>query len=186
MPQHSPPEILFRTQRETPIGTLLVVTDRQQRMRALDWLEYEERMHRLLRLHAKKGKKEFELQTGALPTAIHEALDAYFNGHFSPMGSIPVYTVGTVFQQAVWQALRNIPPGSTLSYGALAKKLGRPKAVRAVGTANGANPVVIVIPCHRVIGMDGSMTGYGGGLERKRWLLAHENARIKPVMQKNL
>ncbi len=96
------------------------------------------------------------------------------------MRNIPVYTSGTVFQQAVWQALRSIPPGTTLSYGALAKKLGRPKAVRAVGTANGANPVGIAIPCHRVIGMDGSMTGYGGGLERKRWLLAHENACAEP------
>lgn len=180
MPQHSSPEILFRAQLETPIGTMLVVTDRQQRMRALDWLEYEERMHRLLQLHAKKEKKAFDLQTGILPTAIHKALNAYFNGNFSPVSGIPVYTVGTVFQQAVWQALRSIPPGTTLSYGALAKKLGRPKAVRAVGTANGANPVGIAIPCHRVIGMDGSMTGYGGGLERKRWLLAHENACAEP------
>jgi len=177
MPQHSPPEILFRHQLETPVGTMLLITDRQQRIRALDWLEYEDRMHRLLQRYAKK--KAFELQADSLPTAIHTALDAYFAGNFVPVSNIPVYTAGTVFQQAVWQALRNIPVGTTLSYGALAKKLGRPKAVRAVGTANGANPIGIVIPCHRVIGMDGSMTGYGGGIERKRWLLAHENARIE-------
>jgi len=180
MPQRSPPEILFRDQLETPIGTMLVITDKQERMRALDWREYEDRMHRLLRLHAKKEKREFELQAGPLPTAIHKALNAYFAGNFSPVNDILVYTAGTVFQQAVWQALRNIPAGTTLSYGALAKKLGRPKAVRAVGSANGANPVGIIIPCHRVIGMDGSMTGYGGGLERKRWLLAHEVTDFSP------
>jgi len=178
MSQHSLPEILFRHQLETPVGTMLLITDKQQRIRALDWLEYEDRMHRLLQRYAKK--KAFELQAGSLPTAIRKALDAYFAGNFAPVNNIPVYTAGTVFQQAVWQALRNIPAGTTLSYGALAKKLGRPKAVRAVGTANGANPIGIVIPCHRVIGMDGSMTGYGGGIERKRWLLAHENARIEP------
>ncbi|MCF6362832.1 MAG: methylated-DNA--[protein]-cysteine S-methyltransferase [Gammaproteobacteria bacterium] len=176
MPQHSPPETLFLHQRETPIGSMLVITDQQERLRALDWREYEDRMHRLLQLHAKKEKTTFELKPRPLPTAIHKALDAYFAGNFVLVNDIPVYTAGTIFQQAVWQALRNIPAGTTLSYGALAKKLGRPKAVRAVGAANGANPVGIVIPCHRVIGMDGSMTGYGGGLERKRWLLTHENA----------
>jgi len=74
----------------------------------------------------------------------------------------------------VWKALRRIPGGKTTSYGALAKKIGEPKAVRAVGLANGANPVGVVVPCHRVIGSDGSLTGYGGGLPRKKWLLAHE------------
>lgn len=154
---------------------MLIITDKQQRMRALDWLEYEERMLRLLQRYV----PTFELQKGALPAAIHEALDAYFAGDFTPVNNISVHTTGTVFQQTVWQTLRNIPAGTTLSYGALAKKIGRAKAVRAVGTANGANPVGIIIPCHRVIGMDGSMTGYGGGLERKRWLLTHENAGIK-------
>ncbi len=178
MPQHSLPEILFRDPLETPIGTMLIITDRQQRIRALDWLEYEERMLRLLRRYAQK--KVFELQEGFSSTAIHEALDAYFAGNFTPVNNIPIHIAGTAFQQAVWQTLRSIPAGTTLSYGALAKKLGRPKAVRAVGAANGANPVGIIIPCHRVIGMDGSMTGYGGGLERKRWLLAHENTGIKP------
>jgi len=179
VPQHLPPEILFRDQLETPIGTMLVITDKQERMRALDWSDYEERMHRLLRLYGKKEKRAFELQSASLPTAIHEALDAYFAGNFALLNNIPVHVTGTVFQQAVWRALRNIPVGTTLSYGALAKKLGRPKAVRAVGTANGANPVGIVIPCHRVIGMDGAMAGYGGGLGRKRWLLAHENTCIE-------
>ncbi|HDL17003.1 MAG TPA: methylated-DNA--[protein]-cysteine S-methyltransferase [Rhizobiales bacterium] len=180
MLQHLPPETLFRDQLETPIGTMLVITDKQERLRALDWREYEDRMHRLLQLHAKKKNREYELQAAPLPAAIHKALDAYFAGNFVPVNDIPVYTTGTVFQQAVWRALRNIPAGTTLSYSALAKNLGRPKAVRAVGTANGANPVGIVIPCHRVIGMDGSMAGYGGGLARKRWLLAHEAAGLSP------
>ena len=85
-------------------------------------------------------------------------------------------TAGTPFQQAVWRALRRIPTGETLSYAELARRIGRPGAVRAVGRANGANPASIVVPCHRVIGSDGTLTGYGGGIERKRWLLAHERA----------
>jgi methylated-DNA-[protein]-cysteine S-methyltransferase len=85
-------------------------------------------------------------------------------------------TAGTSFQREVWAALRKIRPGTTLSYGALAQQLGRPTSVRAVGLANGANPVAIVVPCHRVIGADASLTGYGGGIERKKWLLTHEGA----------
>ena len=83
-------------------------------------------------------------------------------------------TAGTDFQREVWRALRGIPCGTTLSYGELARRIGRPNAVRAVGLANGANPIGVVVPCHRVIGSNGSLTGYGGGIERKRWLLDHE------------
>lgn len=178
MPQHSSPEILFLDRLETPIGAMLIITDKQERMRALDWCEYEDRMHRLLLRHAEKEKRKFELQSSPLPTAMRKALEAYFAGNFAPMDNIPVYTAGTVFQQEVWQALRDIPVGTTLSYGALAKKLGRPKAVRAVGVANSVNPIGIVVPCHRVIGADGSMTGYAGGLGRKHWLLAHESTAL--------
>ena len=88
-------------------------------------------------------------------------------------------TGGTPFQRAVWTGLTTIPPGETLSYGGLAARLGCPTAVRAVGTANGANPISVVVPCHRVIGADGSLTGYGGGIERKRWLLRHEGAAFR-------
>jgi methylated-DNA-[protein]-cysteine S-methyltransferase len=95
-------------------------------------------------------------------------------GHTAVLDSLEVETAGTPFQRTVWHALREIPAGATMSYGALAKRIGRPSAVRAVGLANGANPIGIVVPCHRVVGADGSLTGYGGGLERKRWLLAHE------------
>ena len=87
---------------------------------------------------------------------------------------IPAVFSGTPFQNRVWKALRKIPIGTTTSYGALAKKIGEPKAVRAVGLANGSNPIGVVVPCHRVIGSDGSLTGYGGGLPRKKWLLDHE------------
>src|SRR6185437_637184 len=85
-------------------------------------------------------------------------------------------TAGTAFQREVWRALRDIPAGQTISYGELARRIGRPAAVRAVGLANGANPIGVVVPCHRVIGANGSLTGYGGGLHRKEWLLAHERA----------
>jgi len=91
---------------------------------------------------------------------------------------VPVRAGGTPFQRVVWAALREIPPGRTTSYGQLAARLGRPGASRAVGLANGANPVAIAVPCHRVIGADGTLTGYGGGIERKRWLLEHERASL--------
>ena len=102
-------------------------------------------------------------------------LGEYFAGERTAF-SLPLAPSGTAFQQAVWSALGSIPFGDTLSYGALAARLGRPGAARAVGLANGSNPIAIIIPCHRVIGADGSLTGYGGGLPRKRWLLEHEGA----------
>ena len=111
-----------------------------------------------------------------MPDEIRGALAAYFEGELSSIEALPVATGGTDFQRSVWAALRAIPAGETRSYSALATSVGRPAAVRAVGLANGANPIGIVVPCHRVIGKDASLTGYGGGLERKRWLLAHEGA----------
>ncbi|WP_148863673.1 methylated-DNA--[protein]-cysteine S-methyltransferase [Marinobacter fonticola] len=100
-------------------------------------------------------------------------LDAYFAGELTQF-DLPLAPAGTEFQQTVWHMLLDIPYGGTLSYGELARRLGSPKLTRAVGAANGRNPLSIVVPCHRVIGADGSLTGYGGGVERKRWLLAHE------------
>jgi methylated-DNA-[protein]-cysteine S-methyltransferase len=99
----------------------------------------------------------------------------YFAGELAALNELPVRTAGTPFQREVWRALREIPHGTTVSYGKLAEQIGRPKAVRAVGLANGSNPIGVVVPCHRVIGSNGSLTGYGGGIERKRWLLEHEN-----------
>jgi O-6-methylguanine DNA methyltransferase len=101
-------------------------------------------------------------------------LRAYFDGELDALDAIEVRPEGTPFQQRVWSALRGVRAGSTTSYGALAARIGHPAAVRAVGAANGANPIPIVIPCHRVIGADGRLVGYGGGLDRKRWLLVHE------------
>ena len=112
------------------------------------------------------------------PGGTVSALQRYFGGELGVLGTLRVDTGGTPFQRRVWSALRSIPVGRTLSYGALAASIGAPDAVRAVGAANGANPVAIVVPCHRVIGSDGSLTGYGGGLERKRWLLAHEGVAL--------
>ena len=102
------------------------------------------------------------------------ALKGYFAGDLDGLKTIKWRVAGTPFQRKVWTALRTIPAGTTTSYGALAAQLDMPKAVRAVGLANGSNPISIVVPCHRVIGANGSLTGYGGGLERKRWLLQHE------------
>jgi methylated-DNA-[protein]-cysteine S-methyltransferase len=107
---------------------------------------------------------------------LRNKLSAYFAGELSALAGLTVLTGGTPFQRQVWAALRKIPIGKTTSYGALAQRIGRPNAIRAVGLANGANPVGVVIPCHRVIGADGSLTGYAGGLERKRWMLEHEGA----------
>lgn len=106
------------------------------------------------------------------------SLKAYFAGELAAIEGIRVATGGTDFQRSVWMALRKIPLGETISYGALASRLKCPRSARAVGLANGANPVGIVVPCHRVIGADGSLTGYGGGLQRKRWLLEHEGAQL--------
>jgi methylated-DNA-[protein]-cysteine S-methyltransferase len=105
-----------------------------------------------------------------------ERLASYFGGQTTALDGIDVELNGTPFQQRVWEALRSVPVGGTASYGQIARQIGSPAAVRAVGAANGANPIAIVVPCHRVIGSSGSLTGYGGGLDRKRWLLRHEQA----------
>src|SRR4051812_27206801 len=106
--------------------------------------------------------------------SIRSALQKYFEGDCHAIDVLTVELNGTPFQRKVWEALRQIPAGSTTSYADLARRIGEPRAVRAVGAANGANPVAVIVPCHRVIGTDGTLTGYGGGLERKQWLLAHE------------
>jgi methylated-DNA-[protein]-cysteine S-methyltransferase len=160
----------------TPLGELVVVCDREGRLRAVDWADHEDRMARLLRLHY--GPGGFSLAPGRDPAGRTAALLAYLAGDLAALDGLPVATGGTAFQREVWAALREVPPGRTVSYGELARRLGRPGAVRAVGLANGANPVGIVVPCHRVVGSDGSLTGYGGGLWRKRWLLEHEGAAL--------
>jgi methylated-DNA-[protein]-cysteine S-methyltransferase len=163
---------LFVNRIDTPIGKMLVVSDRNGNLRAVDWTEYEARMQRLLRIHY--GARGFQLEPGHNTNGVTDAINRYFAGDLDAIDDLLVKTGGTVFQRQVWRELRKIRCGTTVSYTQLAERIGRPTAVRAVGLANGANPVGVVIPCHRVIGSDGSLTGYGGGIERKRWLLAHE------------
>jgi methylated-DNA-[protein]-cysteine S-methyltransferase len=114
------------------------------------------------------------LVRGGTPGSACGAIEAYFRGELTAIDAIEVKLEGTPFQKRVWAELRRIPAGTTISYKELAARIGRPAATRAVGLANGANPIAIVVPCHRVIGANGALTGYGGGLDRKRWLLAHE------------
>jgi methylated-DNA-[protein]-cysteine S-methyltransferase len=154
----------------TPIGTAVIVCDEDGRLRMFDWSDDENRWRPMLR--ARYG--DVKLVSQRDPFGHSSALKAYMEGEVHAIDALPVAFAGTAFQNKVWHALRTIPAGTTLSYTALAKRIGEPRAVRAVGLANGANPIGVIVPCHRVIGADGSLTGYGGGLERKRWLLAHE------------
>lgn len=156
----------------TPLGELAIVSDEEGRLRLVGWTDKEDWMER--EFTRQYGKRGFSLHPVADPFGLSSALKAYFEGDLHAIDTLPVATGGTPFQRETWQALREIPCGETISYGTLAQRIGRPEAVRAVGLANGANPVGIVVPCHRVIGSNGTLTGYGGGIERKRWLLAHE------------
>jgi methylated-DNA-[protein]-cysteine S-methyltransferase len=150
------------------------VTDEDGALRALDWEEYDLRMRELLRLQC----GAVELKNARAPAAVKTALSAYFKGDLDRLAEIAWRVGGTAFQRKVWNALPKIRAGSTMSYGALAAKLGAPRAMRAVGHANGSNPISVVVPCHRLIGADGSLVKYGGGLERKRWLLRHEGVAV--------
>ena len=164
---------LFTDGIDSVIGTLLLISD-GERLCALDYADYEGRMLRLLRRHY----REFRLRQRRAPHGCRSRIQAYLAGDLSCLDGIPVNTGGTPFQQQVWSALRAIPPGSVLSYSELAARLGKPMSYRAVGMTNALNPVAIVIPCHRLVGVDGTLTGYAGGLERKRWLLQHEGVDV--------
>lgn len=168
--------LMFHLERfDTPTGRMMVVTDDQGRLRAADWEDFEGRMLGLLR--RRYGRDGVELRAAPRSSAARKALEAYFAGELEAVMRVPAVLAGTAFQQDVWNGLRAIPAGQTVSYGGLAARLGCPKAVRAVGLANGANNIVVFYPCHRVIGADGSLTGFGAGLDRKRWLLRHEGGR---------
>jgi methylated-DNA-[protein]-cysteine S-methyltransferase len=156
----------------TPIGDMLVVTDAAGMLRALDWDNHAARLRR--QIAARYRQMRIQMAERRAPAHVRKPLQRYVEGKLDAIDAIPVETGGTPFQRQVWQALRAIPAGTTLSYGALAARIGCPTAVRAVGHANGANPISVVIPCHRLVGADGMLTGYGGGLGRKRWLLVHE------------
>ena len=156
----------------TAIGEMLIVADHDENLRAVDWTEHETRMQRFLRLHY--GDNGFTLAPTHNLRALANVIRSYFAGELQSIDALPVQTAGTDFQRKVWHALREIKCGTTVSYSGLAERIGHPRAVRAVGLANGSNPIGVVVPCHRVIGSNGSLTGYGGGIERKRWLLHHE------------
>ncbi|MBU1385908.1 MAG: methylated-DNA--[protein]-cysteine S-methyltransferase [Alphaproteobacteria bacterium] len=166
------PETLTLDRIATPVGEVLLVTDADGAVRALDFADYEPRMMRLLSRHL----PGFVLEAGRAPDPVRTAVTAYFDGDLAALDGVAVKTGGTTFQRTVWAALRAIPAGQTRSYGQLAAAIGSPRAVRAAGLANGQNPVALIVPCHRVIGSTGALTGYAGGLERKMWLLRHEGA----------
>ncbi|HEY3349544.1 MAG TPA: methylated-DNA--[protein]-cysteine S-methyltransferase [Thermoanaerobaculia bacterium] len=166
-------DVLRKTKVATPAGAIVLV----ERGGALVGLIFEDRWKEFSR-DLEKRFGEFSFEEDPRGGAPAEALRRYFGGDLGALSEVSVDTGGTPFQQLVWTTLRRIPAGSTWSYARLAREVGRPSATRAVAAANGANPVSIVIPCHRVIGSDGSLTGYGGGLPRKRWLLVHEGALL--------
>jgi methylated-DNA-[protein]-cysteine S-methyltransferase len=171
---------LFRTVLSTPLGDMLALAS-DEGLCALEFTTVKGRARgkeRLTRLHArlKRWFPAHEILERETPTLARTRgwLAAYFEGTAAEIGDLPLDMRGAPFEQRVWMALRAIPPGQTTSYGAIAHALGSPGASRAVGAANGANPIALIVPCHRVIGSNGTLTGYGGGLDRKGWLLAHE------------
>jgi methylated-DNA-[protein]-cysteine S-methyltransferase len=164
---------LFIDRIESPIGNIIIVTD-EQNMCALDYEAYQHRMHRLL------GERysQYNLVEAHDPLGYSTRIRKYFEGDLDAIETISVEAGGSEFQRDVWAMLRKIPVGTTVTYGQIAAKLGKPEASRAVGLANSLNPIAIVVPCHRVIGADDKLTGYAGGLERKRWLLQHEGVYL--------
>jgi methylated-DNA-[protein]-cysteine S-methyltransferase len=155
----------------SPLGQIAIVTA-ENNLCALDFADYEARMMALLA----RRYDSIELVPASNPSGITERLQAYLNGELISLQEIPVSMGGTTFQQQIWAKLREIPIGETWTYGRLATEIGKPTASRAVGMANSLNPIAIVIPCHRVIGAKGKLTGYAGGIDRKRWLLQHEGS----------
>ncbi|HWE83346.1 MAG TPA: methylated-DNA--[protein]-cysteine S-methyltransferase [Terracidiphilus sp.] len=159
----------------TPIGDLYLAADDEGVLRATFWADREAAIRHFLAHHYSPAP--VELMPESNPHGVTDRVAAYFAGDLHAIDAIPVRTAGTPFQETVWRVLRSIPCGTTISYSALARHIGQPSAVRAVGLANGANPIGVVVPCHRVIGANGALTGYGGGIDRKRWLLEHEGVR---------
>jgi methylated-DNA-[protein]-cysteine S-methyltransferase len=154
---------------ETPIGKI-VFGESNGALCALDF----ERSAAPVVARLKRRYSAIEVSNGGGSSQFRARLEAYFHGDLAALNGIVVDPKGTPFQREVWDALQRIPVVSTASYSDIAATIGRPMAVRAVGLANARNPIAVVIPCHRVVGRDGSLTGYAGGLERKRWLLEHE------------
>ncbi|MFM8821426.1 MAG: methylated-DNA--[protein]-cysteine S-methyltransferase [Phenylobacterium sp.] len=171
------PKHLIEGERNTAVGRVLVIVDETGAVRGLDFTAVAPRLSRLMdRMYPGLVR-----QSGDIPPAVGSALDAYFEGRLEALSQVTHRTRGTGFQTRVWRALCEIPPGETLSYGEIARRIGTPGASRAVGLANANNPVALIIPCHRVIGQSGALTGYAGGMDRKAWLLSHEGAAFRPA-----
>ena len=157
----------------TPIGDMVLVA-RDGVLLLLEFDDAKDRVSREMRLRF----GDVDLQLASNPFGISEVIADYFAGNVGAIDNLITDGGGTDFERQVWAELRKIPAGVTKSYGEIARTLGDINLSRAVGTANGRNPIAIVVPCHRVIGADGSMTGYGGGLKSKEWLLRHEGALL--------
>jgi methylated-DNA-[protein]-cysteine S-methyltransferase len=170
------PDLLRAETIDTPVGALVLVVDETGALRAAEFADARHRLDRWL--GRKLGERRAALREGRVAEATRAAFAAYFEGDLAALDRIPIKLDGTSFQNEVWAALRAIQPGRTFGYGAFAERLGRPRSARAVGHANGANPLSIVVPCHRLVGADGDLNSYGGGLERKRWLLDHEARHV--------
>ena len=165
----------------TPVGTLLLAWN-DRGLHAVNHAALEARLSGFDRYLKKNGLSARKAAASDREPYV-AALERYFGGETNALADLPVMLLGTPFQLKVWKALQAIPVGSTSSYGELAASIGHPGASRAVGTANGLNPVGIVVPCHRVIAADGSLAGFGGGIDNKRWLLEHEGATVQQVLK---
>ena len=161
--------MLHETTMDSPVGTLRLIAS-DEGLRAVLWPDDDpDRVHL-------DGPTDTDPEHPILRAAVDQ-LTEYFNGDRTEF-DLPLDSVGTEFQSACWRALQEIPYGSTVSYGEQAEMIGRPTAVRAVGAANGRNPLSIVVPCHRVVAADGSLTGFAGGIDTKSWLLKHEARHV--------
>jgi len=171
--------VLLTDEISTPIGRVVLVAriqaDSPEKDLALCAAEFDDCLDRLHR-HMTARFMRYDLRAIQNPGGHSARLIAYFAGDLTAIDDIPVDSGGTVFQQQLWRQLRKIPAGQIRRYGEMAEQLGRPNAPRAVGAANGRNPLSVIIPCHRLIGSNGKLTGYAGGLHRKQWLLEHEGA----------
>lgn len=163
------------------IGDILVITD-EANLCAVEFGDCRSRIMRFL----ENRFSQIKLNSVENPLGISERIQAYLQGEYNSLDEIPISLGGTTFQQQVWLMLRTIPVGTVLTYGQLAEQLGKPTASRAVGFANSQNPISIVLPCHRVIGANGQLTGYAGGLERKRWLLTHEGVTLSESIKQRI
>lgn len=172
----SPPQQRFIDRLQTPIGELIIITDDTFRLLMVGFTDGHPRVDALLQSF--RSDDRVPLVSMVDPGGISSALASYFVGEVSSIDALAVAATGTEFEHSVWSELRKIPSGTTCSYSQIATKVNRPKASRAIGMANGKNPIAIVVPCHRVIGANGALTGYAGGVERKLWLLRHEGYRV--------